>query len=74
MEEDVRLIMEENGITYPILHYTQDFDEYTTEYVPTTVFISGSGILISEEPYIGSQSYENWKGIIEDMFSRVNAS
>ena len=71
MDDDAAKILEDAGITYPILRYTSEFDGFQTGYVPTTVFMTGEGKLVSDEPVIGGQSYDAWntavKGILEDL-------
>ena len=71
MDDDAAKILEDAGITYPILRYTSEFDGFQTGYVPTTVFMTGEGKLVSDEPVIGGQSYDTWnnavKGILEDL-------
>lgn len=71
MDDDAAKILKDAGITYPILRYTSEFDGFQTGYVPTTVFMTGEGKLVSDEPVIGGQSYDTWntavKGILEDL-------
>ena len=35
-------------------------EEFTTEYVPTTVFFDSEGNLLNSEPLIGAKSYDEW--------------
>lgn len=69
MDEDAAQILKDAGITYPILRATNEFAVFQTNYVPTTVFLTGEGKRISDEPIIGAQSYETWhsavKGLLE---------
>ena len=70
MEEDVDAVLRSTGVTYPILHYTGEFDVFQSGYVPTTVFVDGDGHVIGEGSsalYIGSNSYEGWAAIVEGM-------
>ena len=71
MDDDAAKILEDAGITYPILRYTSEFDGFQTGYVPTTVFMTGEGKLLANDPVIGSQSYDTWntavKGILEGL-------
>ena len=70
MEEDVDAVLHSTGVTYPILHYTGEFDVFQSGYVPTTVFVDGSGHVIGEGDsalYIGSNSYEGWAAIVEGL-------
>lgn len=52
------------GVSYPVLKYVSEFDVFNIEAVPTTIFIDGSGNILSEEPYVGARSYDDWENII----------
>ena len=65
MDDEVRAVLDSCGTTYPILRYAEEMEPYTTDYVPTTVFLDGHGNVISDEPIIGSNSYDDWKQIID---------
>ena len=74
MEYEVDDILSSRNITYPILKYSSDFDEYQTGYVPTTIFVDKNGNIIDigisyEEidgttRVLGAKSYEEWEEII----------
>ncbi len=64
VDQDVLGIVKDTGITYPVIRNCEALNGYTTMYVPTTVFADAEGKIISEEPYIGSRSYEDWENII----------
>ncbi len=69
-EEDVDAVLSFTGVTYPILHYTQEFDAFQSGYVPTTIFVDGEGRVIGEGSsalYIGSNSFEGWAAVVEDL-------
>lgn len=57
-------IISENGIKYPMIKSCAAFDKFQTGYVPTTFFTDGSGKVLSDVPYVGSKSYEEWEGVI----------
>ncbi|MBQ1397753.1 MAG: TlpA family protein disulfide reductase [Clostridia bacterium] len=57
-------IVRENKIKYPMILSCEAFDRFQTGYVPTTVFIDGSGRVLSDEPYVGSKTYEEWESVI----------
>lgn len=59
--DDAKAVISDNDITYPVLIGNDDFIKYTTEYVPTTVFFDSEGNLLTAEPLIGSESYEEWE-------------
>ena len=71
MENEVSEILNDNKVTYPILHYTGEFDRFQTGYVPTTVFIDSKGHIITmpdgTESVIGSNSYEKWESYINSF-------
>lgn len=64
----VRRAVETTGVTYPILEPAGDLLTLTTvsQYIPATFFLAPDGTLLSEEPYVGSKSYEAWAAIIEE--------
>ena len=68
MEEDVDTILSDNGVTYPILKYTSDFDKYQSGYVPTTILVDRQGNIIDTENngtlIVGSHSYSDWEDIV----------
>ena len=59
--DDAKAVISDNDITYPVLIGNDDFIKYTTEYVPTTVFFDSEGNMLTAEPLIGSESYEEWE-------------
>ena len=64
-DEDAKAIVEDTGVTYPILHMDSNLSAYQTEYVPTTIFVGENGKVVSDEPYIGAHSYEDWETILK---------
>ena len=38
-----------------------DFKEFTTEYVPTTVFFDSDGKQLSSEAVVGAREYDEWE-------------
>ena len=70
-DEDVKSIIAENGVTYPVIKAGGNMSEFMTMYVPTTVFADGSGKIISAEPEIGAHSYDEWKALIEDYLAKA---
>ena len=65
VEEDVTQVLKDTGVTYPILHYTSDFDFLQTGYVPTTVFVNQEGKIVVD-PFAGSMDYDSWAKMVED--------
>ena len=70
-DEDAAEILEDCGTTYPVLRYTDVFDQFQTGYVPTTVFITGDGKLASKDPVIGAQSYGAWESTVKKLMKEL---
>ncbi len=70
-DEDVKSIIAENGVTYPVVRAGGNMSDFMTMYVPTTVFADSAGNIISAEPEIGAHSYDEWKAIIEDYLAKA---
>jgi len=66
MEAGVAETIVDTGVTYPMLHYSTDFDSFQTGYVPTTIMVDSNGVLVGG-PYVGINSYEGWAAIIESL-------
>ena len=71
MDDDVKTVMADNGVTYPIIRSAGNMADFMSPYVPTTVFADGSGKIISAEPEIGAHTYDEWKAIIEDYLAKA---
>lgn len=69
MTADAKEIIERSGITYPVIVAPESMYSLMTEYVPTTVFMDSYGNIISKEPIIGSNSYENWAQVVESYLN-----
>lgn len=72
MKADVKKIIENAGITYPIATYSDSFDRFQTGYVPTTIFVDEHGWVLpimassdQEKLFAGARSYEDWAALIE---------
>lgn len=70
MTKEAKEVMDSCGITYPILNYVDSLEQFTTDYVPTTVFLDQYGNALTTESIIGSNSYDGWKQIIEEYMNR----
>ena len=70
-DEDVKSIIADNGVTYPVIKSAGNMADFMSPYVPTTVFADGSGRIISAEPEIGAHSYDEWKAIIEEYLAKA---
>lgn len=68
VSEDARSIVADSGVTYPILHGTDPvLEAFTTDYVPTTVFLDADGNVLSAEPFVGARSYADWESIVKEF-------
>ena len=65
-EEEMRQVVEQTGVQYPILEYVDVFNQFQTGYVPTTIFVDGSGHVVGET-MIGSGSYDDWAAVVEEL-------
>ena len=70
MDDDIRSLIEEDNVTYPIVKAGGNMGDFMTNYVPTTVFADGAGKIISAEPVVGANSYDDWKTMIEDYLAK----
>ncbi len=65
-EEGTEAVVADAGLSYPVLYYVPEFDEFQTGYVPTTIFVDGEGHVVGETQ-IGSNSYEGWEAIVREL-------
>lgn len=56
-------VVDEKGVTYPIARYTGDFEEYASDYVPTSAFLLPDGTVL-EDQIIGSRDYAAWERLV----------
>lgn len=63
-EENAKSTVESNGITYPIIRKSSEFNAFDTGYVPTTIIVDGQGNVLTSEPIIGSKSYSEWESTV----------
>lgn len=56
-------VIAEYGITYPIVRYTADFEEYSSPYVPTSAFLAPDGT-VYEDQIIGARDYAKWEILV----------
>lgn len=72
-EEELDQILSDNGTEYPIVHFTDDFNDYVSGYVPTTIFVDCEGHVVATSDadegvlYIGSRTYSQWEAIITEL-------
>ncbi len=68
--DEIETLIGSIGVTYPIVPVTESMRSFATQYVPTTVFFDAEGTLLTDEPYVGSQSYEGWESIIVSLLGK----
>lgn len=67
--DDARAVVQEYALTYPTVQADSHLSAYATDYVPTTYFVDANGELLTEEPYVGAKSYEEWTAIVADFLA-----
>ena len=65
-EEGTAEVVSDAALSYPVLRYVPEFDQFQTGYVPTTIFVDGSGRIVGETK-IGSNSYAGWEATIKGL-------
>ncbi|MCF0151284.1 MAG: TlpA family protein disulfide reductase [Firmicutes bacterium] len=68
-DSDSQAVIDKLGITYPILHASEELQKYMTNYVPTTVFFDGDGNLLSQEPIVGARDYGSWETLLREYLN-----
>ena len=69
MDAEAKEIVEELEISYPIIKCNEDIYKLEQDYVPATYLLDKDGKLITEEPFVGAQSYDGWEDIIEQYIN-----
>ncbi|MBO4903042.1 MAG: TlpA family protein disulfide reductase [Lachnospiraceae bacterium] len=65
--DDARDIVQQTGVTYPILIPTSEIMNYAQlEAYPTTFFVNADGELLTD-PIVGSYSGSDWEQMIQEM-------
>lgn len=70
-DDDATKVLEDTGVTYPILRMSKEFAGFQTGYVPTTVFLTGEGALLHEDPVIGAHTYEEWDRMVSGLLEAL---
>lgn len=65
-EADVDAVLEYTGASYPMAHYTSEFNFLQTGYVPTTVVVNHSGQIV-RGPVSGAMNYAGWCALLEEL-------
>lgn len=66
MDAEAKELVEELGISYPIIKCNKSISSIEQDYVPATFLLDRDGNLITEEPFAGSRSYDDWEDIIKE--------
>lgn len=79
-EDGMRDVLEECGITYPIITYQQAFLPYDSGYVPTTIFVDADGHVLTSPMadmhgtlFVGGKDYAGWEEVLESLTSHEEA-
>lgn len=76
LDKEMDEVLAETKVTYPILFFTSELKDLTTEYVPTTVFVDENGNVITIENedklLVGSRSESDWKALIDKAIDQVS--
>lgn len=75
-EEGAAEVLEDCGITYPVIRETPEFYQFESGYVPTSFFVDSRGHVLKSDAadargilFISSNSYAGWKSTIESLMS-----
>lgn len=71
MDEEVRSLMEQKGLTYTMARYADPFYELETGYVPTTYFVDGRGRIMGSA-FVGARDYDEWSTVIDALLKDVD--
>lgn len=63
-EEDAQTVVDDNGITYPIVHCEGNLMSLQQDYVPASYVYDGDGNLLMNNPVEGAMEYDGWEELI----------
>lgn len=66
-EDAVRKAVKEAGATFPILRCDNRLSLYRNEPLPNAILVTGLGELLTEEPFFGVISYNDWESAISSI-------
>lgn len=69
MDGDVQTVLDDTGVTYPILRGNEALLSQTSQYVPTTFFMDGQGHVVGEQ-IIGSMDYDSWESVVKELLGQ----
>ncbi len=70
-DEDAKWVMKSTGVSYPILHASEEFVVFNTGYVPTTVFLNDKGWGLTENAYVGAKDLGAWDAIVSELLKNA---
>ncbi|MCQ2557747.1 MAG: TlpA family protein disulfide reductase [Oscillospiraceae bacterium] len=70
-DSEVKKLVAEKGITYPILRCNDHLAQLQQDYVPASYFADAEGNLLSAEPIVGAQSYEQWESMVQEFLNEM---
>lgn len=68
-DEDVKAIVDEAGLTFPILHMDNRLKTWYANQAPSTVFFNENGDIMTDEPYFGALSYADWETVLNEQLT-----
>ena len=72
MDEEVKTMVEEAGVTFPILHMDTRLRTWQTDRVPSTIFVNENAELMTDEPFFGALSYEDWETVLSEKLTATD--
>ncbi len=70
-DDEVRTLMDNDGLTYTMARYADAFYPLESGYVPTTYFVDGEGRIMGSA-HIGANDYEGWSAVIDELLKDVD--
>ncbi|MGI6150814.1 MAG: TlpA family protein disulfide reductase [Christensenellales bacterium] len=70
-DDEVRTLMEAEGLSYTMARYADAFYSLETGYVPTTYFVDGEGRIMGPA-FVGARDYEGWSKVIDALLKDVD--
>ncbi len=63
-DDEAQWIVNDAGVTYPIVKVDSNLEKYEQSYVPATFVFDGNGNLLDSEPVPGAMNYDNWEAFV----------
>lgn len=68
-DQEVKAIVEEAGLTFPIVRLDARLKTWQTDRIPTTIFVNENAEVITEEPFFGALSYDEWESVLSEKLT-----